>query len=120
MTATATESADSIISRADSELKRQGIVLDDEEVLRAMDSELSGKYIPCKFSKTKGLDSPEARASAEEFEALYAKLDNTIRRVAGEMRRGRANASPNCYGGRNPCANCAAGPICRAAGKGDN
>ena len=115
MTATATESTESIISRADSDLKRRGIVLDDEDVLRAMDSELSGKYIPCKLSKSKGLDSPESRASAEEFEALYAKLDSTIRRVAGEMRLGRANASPNRYGGRNPCANCAAGPICRAA-----
>lgn len=108
--------ADEIVSQADAKLTRRGIVLDDEEVLRAMDSELSGKYIPCKLLK-KGLNSPESRASADEFEQLYTKLGTTIRRVAGELRAGQAHARPRRHTGKYPCETCSAKPICRAAKK---
>lgn len=106
--------ADEIVAQADARLTRRGIVLDDEEVLRAMDSELSGKYIPCKLLK-KGLNSPESRASAEEFDDLYRKLGSTIRRVAGELRAGQAHARPKRHTGTYPCQTCSAKPICRAA-----
>ncbi len=117
MTADADETSAQIIARADKDLRRHGLVLDDEEVLRAMDSELTGRYIPCKLSKSKGLDAPESRVTADEFEQLYAKLGSTIRRIAGELRQGKANARPSRYGSRNPCEHCSAAPVCRAARK---
>lgn len=107
---------DEIVAEADAKLTRRGIVLDDEEVLRAMDSDLSGKYIPCKLLK-KGLNAPESRASADEFDELYHKLGTTIRRVAGELRQGQAHARPRRHTGKYPCATCSARPICRAAKK---
>ena len=109
-------SSEEILAQADAKLTRRGIVLDEEPVLRAMDSTLSGKYIPCQMRKT-GLSSPESRANAEEFEQLYAQLDRTLRRVAGEMRTGKAHARPRRRGGSYPCENCPAQPVCRAGKK---
>ncbi len=119
LTVSADRSADEILIEADAKLSRRGIVLDEEDVLRAMDSELSGRYIPCRLLKKKefALSSPESRASAKEFEELYDKLGRTIRRVAGEMRAGHAHAAPNRHGGAYPCATCPVKPVCRAAKK---
>ena len=109
-------SAEEIAAQADARLTRRGIVLDDEDVLRAMDRELSGKYIPCKLLK-KGLNAPESRATAAEFDQLYDKLGTTIRRVAGELRAGHAHAHPRRHGGNYPCETCLARPVCRAGKK---
>ncbi|MBR6708946.1 MAG: PD-(D/E)XK nuclease family protein, partial [Clostridia bacterium] len=108
-----------IIAQADAKLTRRGIVLDDEHVLRAMDAELSGKYIPCRLLKRGDyvFSSPESRATADEFVQLYDKLGSTIRRVASELRAGRADANPRRHAGEYPCRSCPSAPICRAAKK---
>ena len=116
-TAEADAASEDIVRQADSALSRLGIVLDDEEVLRAMDTSLSGKYIPCRLLKKGGFNNPQSRATAEEFDQLYDQLGQTIRRVAGEMHEGRANARPRRRDGKYLCETCSAKPICRAAKK---
>ncbi len=116
-TAEADTPVDTIVAEADRSLRRRGLVLDDEAVLLAMDSELAGKYIPCKRSKTAGLSNPEARVSEADFADLYRRLGVTVRRVAGELRAGKAHARPRRHGGSYPCERCPASPICRAAKK---
>lgn len=115
--ADASATAEEILARADKQLSRKGIVLDDEDVLRAMDSELAGKYIPCRQLKKGGMSSPESRATAEEFDQLYAQLGQTIRRVAGELHDGSAHARPRKHNKEYPCKTCPVKPICRAAKK---
>lgn len=114
-TVDATATRDVILADADRSLGRHGLVLDDEVLLRAMDADLRGRYIPCKLTKTAGFSNPESRVSGEEFDELYRKLGVTIRRVAGELRAGHAHARPRKHEGSYPCDNCPAFPICRAA-----
>lgn len=115
--ADASATAEEILARADKQLSRRGIVLDDEDVLRAMDSELAGRYIPCRQLKKGGMSSPESRATAEEFDQIYAQLGQTIRRVAGELHAGIAHARPRKHNKEYPCKTCPVKPICRAAKK---
>lgn len=115
--ADASTTEEEILARADKQLARKGIVLDDEDVLRAMDSELTGKYIPCRQLKKGGMSSPESRATAEEFDQIYTQLGQTIRRVAGELHAGIAHARPCKHNKEYPCKTCPVKPICRAAKK---
>lgn len=90
---------------------RSGKFLDDEDILRAMDSELSGDFIPVKklksgdFTKTAVLDTAG-------FETLRSQLESTVARTASSMLGGKSEALPLCYG-TLPCSYCALKPLCR-------
>ncbi|MEG1943242.1 MAG: PD-(D/E)XK nuclease family protein, partial [Angelakisella sp.] len=70
--ADATPSADRALVRSiiDDTLKMKGLVLEDEVVLRAMERELEGKYIPAKATKTGAISNASRVKSAGEFELI--------------------------------------------------
>jgi ATP-dependent helicase/DNAse subunit B len=93
----------------ESKLKRNGIFLDDEEILRAQDPELNGEYIP-KYSSKK----TDVFVSAERFEEIYEETKNTIVRICEEMLSGDASAKPFGTDGKHlPCEYCGSRALCR-------
>jgi len=68
--------------------KRSGIFLNDPDVLRAMDPELSGKYIPVKENDLKSL------ATAEEFGKLFSRIRSLLQTVAEETSCGKIYKNP--------------------------
>jgi ATP-dependent helicase/nuclease subunit B len=93
----------------ESKLKRNGIFLDDEEILRAQDPELNGEYIP-KYS----LKKTDVFVSAERFEEIYEETKNTIVRICEEMLSGDASAKPFGTDGKHlPCEYCGSRALCR-------
>lgn len=113
--------ADTLLSREEASLlaeknaDRSGVLTDDEHVLRAMEAELEGKYIPYrKDNKRYNADLSEAEMAAMEQTML-----DTVARVGAEMCSGAAGAVPQILHSEDPCKYCAMKEICRTAGGDD-
>ena len=84
-------------------LRREGLVLDDEEVLRAMEDWGVGtpKFLPLKVSKSGELKS-DYLVKTEQMGKLSRKVMDTLSEIAAEMARGNIDADPYW---RSPDAN---------------
>lgn len=108
--------------RADSELsdeelallrrgdtRRSGLVLDDEEVLEAMEPGPDKRFVPVRFKKG-GEYTAQTQgnvASLERFGALGRFIDGTMEKLAAELRAGSVAADPWFKSAReNACAFC--------------
>jgi ATP-dependent helicase/nuclease subunit B len=109
-----------IISKASSKLERSGLLLSDEDVLVAMNSELDAKFLAgIKKNAKSGLYEGSAAASGEKFAETYDKLEAVIKKIASELRVGNADATPLNHKRSLPCDYCQARPICRRTDRGD-
>ena len=108
------EEIDTVRQNAAKRLERSGMLLDDENVLRAMNSELDSSFIAGIRKRTSdGTFTGSALTSAKDFCDVYEKLEKVIVKFASELRSGRADAEPLKYGKSLPCEFCSARPICR-------
>jgi len=94
-------------------LTRKGLLLDDLEVLKAMDKDLSGKYVQVKLKKDGTPSKSDSLTSLEDFQRMLGDIENTIRRIGGEIKGGNASANPICDKKHDACKYCAMKPICR-------
>lgn len=94
----------------ESKRKRSGLFLNDMGVLRAMDPELSGRYIPVKENDLKSL------ATAEEFGKLFSKIRLLLKTVAEETSSGNIYKNPINNGRTDSCAYCDYAPYCDRSG----
>ncbi len=112
---------DEVLNEAQKGIERSGLLLEDEEILLAMNDELSKDFlagITKKVKKQKGQPDVEeltgkALASAALFESIEKDIERVIKRIATEMLSGNASASPLNYKKNDPCKYCAMKPICR-------
>ena len=95
--------------RAD--IDRSGVLLADERVLRAMEADLAGKFIP--VSLKRDTLSGKAAATEAEIASLEKTMRETIARIGTEMCAGGAQAQPRTLHGMDPCTYCAMKPLCR-------
>ncbi len=102
-----------IQTKAEGELKRSGLILGDEEILTAMNNELSRKFLAGAYRKKSGEIVGDALTSAEGFEELYKQISDTVLTITKELRRGKAGATPLKYGKNDPCEYCKMKPVCR-------
>ena len=95
-------------------LRRSGLILDDPDVLRAMEHEGSPERLPVKWSD--GRAGGDALASAERLGALARHVEDTLRAMAGEIRAGSIEADP-CWkdAQENACLWCDYASACRFA-----
>lgn len=105
----------SAVEHAKEAIEKSGIVLAEEEILRAMDEELSGRFAPVKATSTgmKGLNGTVCLDSVEEFGRLQEELENILTDIFEEMKSGSAAAEPVRIGDRNPCSWCEHRYICK-------
>lgn len=121
--------------------RMHGVVLDDEEVIRAMEEDLSGHYIPVEvkadaYDKDRGLKenvfierranedlfkkgSMNAMLSAEQLGKLFTHLEQDIIQMAEELYQGRIEAKPLKGKTVDPCAYCDYRTICGNDGETD-
>ena len=94
-------------------LRMSGIVLEEEPVLRAMEQELEGKYIPAKRKKDESFTSDSHVKSREEFQKLRRMVYQNIREMAEDLTQGHIAPLPVRWkGGRMPCACCDYRALC--------
>lgn len=88
------EAQNSLNKSEDSSFKMQGLVLcdNDEEVIRAMEHDLSGKFIPVKVSKNG--DVSGSLASLEEMGKIHKKINSLIIQMAMDLHSGNIARSP--------------------------
>lgn len=86
-------------------LRRSGLVLDDPEVLRAMENSDSPRRLPVKWKA--GVPTGESLASAERLGKLKKFIDDALAAMAQELKRGSISADPYYKGAQdNACLYC--------------
>lgn len=94
--------------------KREGMVLDDEEIISAMGL----KYTPL-YSEKKPDEIPAAKRKylydKESWEKIMSDIEDVVRGVASRMREGDISAIPNLQnkGAHTPCEYCNFKAVCR-------
>ena len=93
-------------------LARSGLLLDDTEVLHAMEHGDDPRRIPVKWKD--GVPTGSSLASAERLGLLARRVEDTLRAIAGELRSGSIQADP-CYKNArdNACLWCDYAGACR-------
>ncbi len=104
--------SDMIPDKADGNIERSGLFLSDEEVLRAMDEKLEGKYIPVKM-KSGEFSATSKVKSLEEFEAIRHGINSKVAQICTDMKSGKAFADDGLSRGLDSCKYCSMRPICR-------
>ncbi len=94
-------------------LTRKGLLLDDENVLRAMDGELAGKYLSVKAKKDGGFTNADSLTSLEGFKTLLSSIEDTVSRIGNEIKKGNASAKPLQDKNHDACKYCVMRPVCR-------
>ncbi len=90
--------------------RMNGLLLDDPEVLEAMEPGLAGLYIPVKQNK---IDKSESVASLAEFGVIKNHIDSLLINIADELSSGKICAVPYIKSNFSPCDNCRYKVICR-------
>ena len=96
--------------KLENDRKRSGIFLNDPDVLRAMDPERRGKYIPVKENDLKSL------ATAEEFGKLFSRIRSLLRTVAEETTMGNIYKNPVVNSKLDSCEYCDYSKYCERSG----
>jgi ATP-dependent helicase/nuclease subunit B len=86
-------------------LKRSGVLLNDPDVLRAMEPGDANTYLPV-TRKSDGVYAGGALITASQFERLLAYVDGVLERVAAEIADGEIAPNPYSKGGKSPCDYC--------------
>ena len=102
-------SEDAVKKELNTKLKMKGIVLDDKTVIHAMDKTDSATYIPVKLEFDRRQSSN--RLSAEEFDAVFKKVDLTIEEMGDRLYDGKIEAAP-LKGAYDGCEYCPYDSVC--------
>ncbi|MCF0122998.1 MAG: PD-(D/E)XK nuclease family protein, partial [Ruminiclostridium sp.] len=94
--------------KLDSELVRKGLVLDNPEVLEAMEHAQEGiRFLPLKVSAKTGAISGEALVSAEKLGRLKRHTQGILKQICREIAAGNIDADPFWRGPQqNACQYC--------------
>ncbi len=109
---------DGTITQEEIEKKRfkqmhmNGLLIDNEEVLRAMEPSLQGVFIPAKRKKSGEWDSSSSVMSLAEFGALGRKARNLLAEMAKSLREGEVDALPLRDATHNACRYCDYRSVC--------
>lgn len=117
--ADAIPNADAALVRSilDDTLRMKGLLLEDEVVLRAMERELAGKYIPAKATKAGGIAATSKVKSAGEFARIKQVVTTRVREMGEALTVGQVEPMPARGKGLNPCDYCDYGGLCHNRNK---
>jgi len=104
---------DAVLEKASDSLKRSGLLLNEEAILRAMSAELSPKFLAGIKKNKDGSLVGDALSDRARFDALYEQIKTTVETITEELRGGVADAAPNPHVKRDLCGTCKMKPICR-------
>lgn len=103
----------------DKAFKGNGILIDDSQVLRAMDKELGGRFIPVTVTQKGAYGAYSQICSAEELNALLKKAAEVSSGLSDLMKKGNIQINPYKTEKTNSCKYCDYLPICRLDGRCD-
>lgn len=109
--------ADEVLAKVRKSVYHRGLLLEDPEILRAMDRDMKGRFIPVSLKKDGGYSqySLPSLASLERMGELVSEISSTVCRIAGEIRAGEAVARPIAQKKDYACKYCEMKSVCRSA-----
>lgn len=109
------EDKTALLLQTEKRIKRSGVLLNDKEILIAMENTLGGRYLPIKLNKDGELvgQACTTLATLTELSALAKTIEDTVISIAKELASGKAVATKEKKGKHDPCAFCRMKPICR-------
>ena len=105
-------SEDELKKEIEETLKMNGIILDDENVVSAMEENMQGRFIPVKKGKNGNLTASEYLVTREEFDVLSESIKKKIVSMTNALQNGDIDAAPlmtNKFG----CSYCPYFAICK-------
>lgn len=104
-------------SHLEKNYRMRGVVLDNEDVVRAMEEEKGGKYIPVNINKDGSYSKSSKLMTADEFSAMKKYIDKVVGEMADNLTSGKIEASPLCNGNSSPCNYCDYYSVCLKSAK---
>lgn len=101
-----------------SSFKPNGIVIDDMEILTAMDRSFTGKFVPVKLKADGSFYSNSSVTSLETMGRLLSTAADVASKLAGEIQSGKISRNPYKCKKCDSCTTCDYSPFCRYT-KGD-
>ncbi|MBQ8860137.1 MAG: PD-(D/E)XK nuclease family protein, partial [Ruminococcus sp.] len=101
----------SAIADSKKDSKMHGIILDNIDVIKGMEQEAKGEYIPVSMKGDVLVDRSGSLASLEEFGALFKQVDKAIGEMAKSLCFGDVDAVP-AKGDYDACAWCPYISVC--------
>ncbi len=96
------------------ELKRKGLILNDSDVIRAMEPEGSPKRLSCKTGKYGSISGDIA--DREQFRILKNYVFHVLQKLVGDIASGNIDPNPYCRGtSHDACTYCPYKPVCHFA-----
>ena len=101
----------SILEEAGKQLRMNGVVLSDQEIIQAMEAGAKGKFIPAALNKDGSVRAKSSALSQEELQTVLAYSKRLIAAMGEELLEGRVQASP-VMKNKNTCQYCPYSPVC--------
>ncbi len=93
-------------------MKMNGLLLDDADVLDAMEAGTNGIFIPAKLKKDGSYSTTSSLATLAQFGQLKARAEKQLRSMAETLRQGDIAAIPTLQGEKSPCDYCDFAAVC--------
>lgn len=101
------EDGDELQKKLDKLLSRSGLLLDDPEVLSAMEAENRGRFIPVRLKSDGSAGARSSVASLEQLGRLSRHVDGVLKKMAGAVLSGEITPNPCSRGlGAVSCDHC--------------
>ncbi len=103
-----------IASMLENEHKMTGVVLDNDDIIRVMDSSCvnESRIIPVKYNKDGSMSKTSSVISAGDFSAMQKHINRLIKKAGKEILSGKIDISPSSFGGRTGCEYCDFKKLC--------
>jgi len=104
-------SDEAVKKEKDKKLASSGVVLDNAEIINAMEMGASGRFLPTGIKDNGNYTKPQNVISEKGFEILFEHTKNLIKTMADNLIGGDIPASPLMVN-NNSCAYCPYGSVC--------
>ncbi len=97
-----------IAAMLEKEHKMTGVVLDNDDIISAMDTSRSNdsRIIPVKYKKDGSKAKGSSVVSATDFSAMQKHINRLIKKAGKEILSGRTDITPYCFEGKTGCDYC--------------
>lgn len=104
------EEDETVARQREKALRRQGLLLRDEDILTAMDGSEAYRLLPVKVSKDGALSGD--LATKEQFAMLKAYVMATMEKLVAQIHEGELSPNPYFRGDHDACRYCEYAPCC--------
>lgn len=108
LSASHTDSSETLVTQAMTAMRMSGIVLRDERVLRGMEQEGRGFFIPVKYKQDGTPDARSMLYTMEEFGVMARHMKKLIAQMGTQLHKGQVPAAPT----GETCRFCSFAAVC--------